>query len=119
MTVLAAFLDRHAGGLSQAANTATPTESTTQAGDEIVVCGQRFHTGAPVVLWTDKAGYDFHYSRAPGSPDEREPSHVRMSPLTDAQAAQVRRDGWTLELLRDNVDQFVIHYSGRWHHPAA
>jgi N-acetyl-anhydromuramyl-L-alanine amidase AmpD len=34
-----------------------------------------------------------------------------MSPLTDAQIAQVRRDGWTLDFLRDHVDQFVIHYS--------
>ena len=27
-------------------------------GDEIVVCGQMFHTGASVVLWTDPGGYD-------------------------------------------------------------
>src|SRR5512138_3608278 len=27
-------------------------------GDEIVVCGQFFHTGAPVVLWMDPGGYD-------------------------------------------------------------
>ena len=27
-------------------------------GDEIVICGQYFHTGAPVVLWTDPGGYD-------------------------------------------------------------
>jgi N-acetyl-anhydromuramyl-L-alanine amidase AmpD len=110
MTALAAFLTALTSH-SQPANTPTPPQSTTQTGDEIIVCGQRFHTGAPVVLWTDQGGYDFHSSRAPGSPDERKPSHVRLSPLTDAQVAQVRRDGWTLDLLRDNVDQFVIHYS--------
>jgi N-acetylmuramoyl-L-alanine amidase len=27
-------------------------------GDEIVIAGQLFHTGAPVVLWTDPGGYD-------------------------------------------------------------
>jgi N-acetyl-anhydromuramyl-L-alanine amidase AmpD len=27
-------------------------------GDEIVIAGQYFHTGAPVVLWTDPGGYD-------------------------------------------------------------
>jgi N-acetyl-anhydromuramyl-L-alanine amidase AmpD len=27
-------------------------------GDEIVIAGQFFHTGAPVVLWTDPGGYD-------------------------------------------------------------
>ena len=86
---------------------AVPVTSAAPPSDEIVVCGQRFHIEAPVVLWTDKGGYDFHYSR-PGS---RIPSHVRMSPLTDEQAAQVRREGWTPEFLRQNVDQFVIHYT--------
>src|SRR3954465_13521724 len=94
------------GSRSHAAN--APSEPTTQAGDEIIVCGERFHSGRPIVLWTDKGGYDFHYSKAPGSPGEPKPRHVRMSPLTDAQVAQVRRNGWTLDLLRDNVDQFVI-----------
>jgi N-acetyl-anhydromuramyl-L-alanine amidase AmpD len=107
-TALAAFLT---STTSHAQPTNSPQVSTTKTGDEIIVCGERFHAGAPVVLWTDQGGYDFHYSRAPGSADERKPSHVRMSPLTDAQVAQVRRDGWTLDLLRDNVDQFVIHYS--------
>src|SRR5206468_10120912 len=37
--------------------------------------------------------------------------HVRRAPLTDEQIDRVRRDGWTLESLRDHVDQFVIHYS--------
>jgi N-acetylmuramoyl-L-alanine amidase len=86
---------------------AVPVTSAARPGDEIVVCGQRFHIGAPVVLWTDKGGYDFHYSK-PGS---RIPSHVRLSPLTDQQAAQVRREGWTPEFLRQNVDQFVVHYT--------
>src|SRR3954469_13901706 len=27
-------------------------------GDEIMVAGQLYHTGAPVVLWTDPGGYD-------------------------------------------------------------
>src|SRR5690242_2873266 len=29
-----------------------------RSGDEIVVCGQYFHTNTPVVLWTDPGGYD-------------------------------------------------------------
>jgi N-acetylmuramoyl-L-alanine amidase len=29
-----------------------------RVGDEIVVCGQLFHTGTPVVLWMDPGGYD-------------------------------------------------------------
>jgi len=96
---------------SQNSNIAAALPARATGGDEIVVCGQRFHTGSAVVLWTDEQGYDFHYSKPPGSPDARKPSHVRMSPLTDEQAAKVRREGWTLELLRQNVDQFVLHYS--------
>jgi N-acetylmuramoyl-L-alanine amidase len=96
--------------LQSAQATAQP-DAAPKTGDEIIVCGERFHTGAPVILWTDKGGYDFHYSKPPGSPNERKPTRVRKSPLTDAQAAQVRRDGWTSALLRDNVDQFVVHYS--------
>lgn len=34
------------------------TFAYTRAGDEIMVAGQLFHTGAPVVLWTDPGGYD-------------------------------------------------------------
>ena len=33
-------------------------EPLARRGDEIVVCGQLFHTTAPVVLWTDPGGYD-------------------------------------------------------------
>jgi len=29
-----------------------------KSGDEIVVCGQLFHTTTKVVLWTDPGGYD-------------------------------------------------------------
>ena len=35
-----------------------PGTPVPRAGDEIMACGQLFHTGAPVVLWTDPGGYD-------------------------------------------------------------
>ena len=31
-----------------------------RTGDEIMVCGQLYHTGTPVILWGDVGGYD-HY----------------------------------------------------------
>jgi len=40
-------------------------------GDEIVVCGQMFHTGAPVVLWTDPGGYDAYRVEKRFGPLER------------------------------------------------
>lgn len=97
----------------QVANAAPRTEQPPRYHDEIIVCGERFRTGgAPVVLWTDKGGYNFHYTKAKvGTPEERKPAHVRISPLTDEKIAEIKRDGWTPEFLRENVDQFVIHYS--------
>ena len=35
-----------------------PGDFLQRRGDEIVVCGQLVHTGAPVVLWLDAGGYD-------------------------------------------------------------
>src|SRR5438046_1087056 len=40
-------------------------------GDEIVVAGQYFHTGAPVVLWTDPGGYDAYRTERRIAPWER------------------------------------------------
>ena len=95
-------------------------------GDEIMVAGQLFHTGAPVVLWTDPGGYDAYRTERRFAP-WRESSYaattqrvkeidspnrygVREQVLTDEELEQVRGGGWPLELLQDKVDQFVIHY---------
>jgi N-acetyl-anhydromuramyl-L-alanine amidase AmpD len=95
-------------------------------GDEIMVCGQLFHTGAPVVLWTDPKGYDAYRTERRFAPmtqasysattrqvkaiDSPNRYGLRQSVLTTQQAEQVRGGGWPLELLQEKVDQFVIHY---------
>jgi len=95
-------------------------------GDEIMVCGQLFHTGAPVVLWTDPGGYDAYRTERRFAPlnkssyaattqeikDINSPNRygLRQSVLTTQQSEQVRGGGWPLELLQEKVDQFVIHY---------
>lgn len=90
-------------------------------GDEIVVCGQLFHTGAPVVLWTDPDGYNAYRTEkrfgrplsagtAPGAAPSGPRYGAREALLTTRERDRVRRAGWTLDLLRDHVDQFVIHY---------
>jgi N-acetylmuramoyl-L-alanine amidase len=95
-------------------------------GDEIMIAGQLFHTGAPVILWTDPGGYDAYRTerrfsaltkssyaattqevKGINSPNRY---GLRQSVLTTQQAEQVRGGGWPLELLQDKVDQFVIHY---------
>src|SRR3954470_8198506 len=70
--------------------------------DEIVVCGQYFHTGTRVVLWSDPHGYDAT-NLAP-------PPVTRPSDDAAANVRTVRGPAVTLDELRQNVDQFVIHF---------
>src|SRR3954464_5850331 len=44
--------------LASCASHPRPGAELKRTGDEIVVGGRYFHTGAPVVLWTDPGGYD-------------------------------------------------------------
>jgi N-acetylmuramoyl-L-alanine amidase len=97
-----------------------------RSGDEIVVAGQFFHTGAPVVLWTDPGGYDAYrverrfapWDEAGYAPTTQKVKDIdaparyglRTRTLEDAELEKVRGGGWPLELLQDKVDQFVIHY---------
>jgi len=85
--------------------------------DEIVVCGRRYSVGAPVVLWTDPGGYDA-YRTEPRFANAERPGSA-SSPLitygerraSDAEVERgVRARGWTLETLRGQVDQIVVHY---------
>lgn len=108
------------GGCST--NRPAPGTPLMRTGDEIVVAGQFFHTGAPVVLWMDPGGYDAYRTErrfvklkdaewAPGKgPESPARYNLRDDGLTPEQIEQVRGGGWTLELLQDNVDQFVLHY---------
>lgn len=113
---------------------AKPAAELPRKGDEIVVCGRLFHTGAPVVLWTDPGGYDAYrtekrfspWDRAAWTPPPRpnagpgSPSRygVRFAsrigrpdcPLSPEEFEQVRGGGWDLPLLQKHVDQFVLHY---------
>lgn len=94
-------------------------------GDEIMVCGRLFHTGTPVVLWTDPGGYDAYRvekrfgaltnaelrvtatNRGPDSPNRY---GLRRDGLSREELEQVRGGGWDLPLLQRVVDQFVLHY---------
>ncbi len=109
-------------------------------GDEIMVCGQLYHTGAPVVLWTDPGGYDAYRTERRFTPwdkasyadtiaedhnargrvhspnrynlrfDPDAPGATTQSSLTPDQLEEVRGGGWPLSLLQQKVDQFVFHY---------
>lgn len=102
-------------------------ERLARRGDEIVVAGQYFHTGAPVVLWTDPGGYDAYrterrfvpWAQAPHEATTRTTSGGRTpnryglrfeSSLPPDDLAAVRGGGWSLGELQERVDQFVLHY---------
>jgi N-acetyl-anhydromuramyl-L-alanine amidase AmpD len=96
-------------------------------GDEIMVCGQLYHTTAPVVLWTDPGGYDAYRLERRFVPIEQAatpPTEKRNRPmasrytlrrkgLSPDEIEQVRGGGWELPLLQKVVDQFVIHFDAR------
>ena len=99
-------------------------ERVDRRGDEIVVCGQLFHTTAPVKLWTDPGGYDAYRTERRFAPLEQSsyeksktkeldsPNRygTRMAALSPEQVEKVRGGGWDLPLLQEKVDQFVIHF---------
>jgi N-acetylmuramoyl-L-alanine amidase len=100
-------------------------EKVPRRGDEIVVCGQMFHTTAPVVLWMDPGGYDAYRIERRFSPidkssweetlkevklDSPNRYSIRKDTLTPEQLERVRGGGWDLPLLQEVVDQFVMHY---------
>ncbi|MEZ5976705.1 MAG: peptidoglycan recognition family protein [Planctomycetota bacterium] len=89
-------------------------------GEEIVVAGQLFHVGAPVVLWLDADGYDAyrpypHFREVESEVDEAPRSGARRlrpdgSEPTAADERDARNGRWSLDELRAVVDQFVIHF---------
>ncbi len=106
---------------------ARPTSGSLEkrTGDEIVVAGQFFHTGTPVVLWMDPGGYDayriekrfvpYDQSLWEVTKDEVDsPNRYNLrykgTHFTPEQLDMIKSGGWPLDLLRDTVDQFVIHY---------
>jgi N-acetyl-anhydromuramyl-L-alanine amidase AmpD len=98
-----------------------PGERLERLGDEIMVCGQLFHTGAPVVLWTDRGGYDAYRAHCHFNPKETYPTRAGDNPpaqryhtlrrhLPEEVKADVSSNGWDLERLQEHVDLFVLHY---------
>ena len=115
---------------------AAPGTPLPRTGDEIMVCGQLFHTGAPVILWTDPGGYDAYRTdrrfasyelagwektqelvngiHTPNRYDLRytaapEPAVGTNFILSKGELERARA-GWDLRDLRNRIDQFVCHY---------
>ncbi len=103
-----------------------PGKPLARSGDEIIACGQLFHTGTRVVTWLDPGGYDAYRVERRFSPFEKSdwdstraeskgpetPNRygLRRDGLDSAMRERVRGGGWQLAELRERVDQFVIHF---------
>lgn len=78
--------------------------------DEIVIAGQRFSIGAPVVLWSDPGGYDA-YSTEPffeGEPRADGPTGLRYKPGRARGTEDFIEP--SLNELASLIDQFVLHF---------
>ena len=99
--ILASILLLACGCTSHRKPVPTVAKQPPRRGDEIVVCGKRYHTGAPVVLWTDPGGYDAYRvgrgSAPAGSIEETAPDAtsndasnrygIRFNPVTASPVA--------------------------------
>lgn len=112
--------------LALAAGCATRSgKKAPRTGDEIVVAGQFFHTGTPVVLWVDPGGYDAYRVERRFSPlkeadwasSQKENKELVTPNRYDSRKGfspdlmeKTRSGNWDLATLQQVVDQFVIHY---------
>jgi N-acetyl-anhydromuramyl-L-alanine amidase AmpD len=105
-------------------------ERLPRRGDEIVVCGQLYHTTTKVVLWMDPGGFDAYRVGRRFGPDDSADArakatasdnsnasergsaryNLRTRGLTKQQVERVRGGGWDVPTLQQAVDQFVIHF---------
>ncbi|MBI5434889.1 MAG: N-acetylmuramoyl-L-alanine amidase [Planctomycetes bacterium] len=96
---------------------------TRASGTAIVVAGERFDIGAPVVLWSDPGGYDAYretpfFARDDGATAPSTSGKKRYRPGRGLWSDPASRENEpapgepepTLERLRELVDQFVLHY---------
>lgn len=103
-----------------------PRTFAKQKGDEIIVAGQRFHTGTRVITWMEPGGYDgYRVERRfvpiaesswektiEAKPKFGSPNRygLRSALITAEETERVRGGGWDLPSLQRVVDQFVLHY---------
>jgi N-acetyl-anhydromuramyl-L-alanine amidase AmpD len=93
-------------GLLASCRTAPVRPAAPLSDDEIVVAGQRFHTGTRVVTWLEPGGYNA-YRGAPRF-ELRTPVGLNAQ-----ETARVKERGWDVPALQKVVDQFVLHYDAQ------
>lgn len=87
-------------------------ETTRPAGTEIIVAGQRFDIGTPVVLWTQFPGYDATRPILVPEKDGKPAGTALAYQPGRVRAGEVLIEPGSTDLVRlgEVVDQFVLHY---------
>ena len=107
---------------------APPVVPVVRQGDEIIVAGRWFHTGARVVTWMDPGGYDAYRQTPPVKLPAKRPVKPRATAPPPPAPAVTKTFGvreitpaagpgqplhhGDLPALQQLVDQFVLHYDG-------
>lgn len=90
-------------------------------GDEIIIAGRRFRTGAPVVLWSDPGGFSA-YSPSPAAEagrtfgvrlvrDGHNPRPKQLNQTNQRLVEPPLMEGrFWFTALQQRIDQFVLHY---------
>src|SRR5688500_9539710 len=86
-------------------------------GESIVIAGERFDVGVPVVLWSDIGGYDAykttaHFGRASDRANAPKDGDLRYAPGRTDKEGRVRVPPRSRDILalQGAVDMFVVHY---------
>jgi N-acetylmuramoyl-L-alanine amidase len=94
-----------------------PPKPARPIGRSIVVAGERFEVGAPVVLWTDENGYDatqtsLRFEAPPEGTKTPAEGELRYKPGRTEPDGDVRVRPGSRDLLsvQSAVDMFVLHY---------
>ena len=105
-----------------------PAIPVVRQGDEIIVAGRWFHTGARVVTWMDPGGYDAYRQTPPVKPSAKRPVKPRVAATPSPAPATTKTFGvreitaatgqsrpvrhGDLAAMQQLVDLFVLHYDG-------
>ena len=131
LAVCTASLALSTGCATNAKKSSAAAVPLQRSGNEIMVAGQLFDIGTPVVLWTDPGGFDAYRTERRFAPwdqasyrattqaattqprliDIGNPSRINHRwKVLSPEELEVARGGMPLSMVQDKVDQFVIHY---------
>jgi N-acetylmuramoyl-L-alanine amidase len=113
--------------ISMPSNLAQLADPVQRVGDEIMICGQLYHTGTPVILWGDVGGYDayrverrfYNFDESDWATTQKELPDIFTTPnrfglrkngLTPAQIEAVRGGQWDLPTLQSQMMKLVLHF---------